>query len=224
MFRLLILILLLHISSQIYSQKKEKEETDNHNYLILEPELKLSGGLFLTSLMSMEFDKKLRTYRHEEIPNFKYSYDDYLQFSPLVIVYGLKSFGVESRSTWGELLVSNSFSILLMQGIVYSSKTIIARQRPDFSASNSFPSGHTATTFTFAHILHKEYGGISPWISIGGYSLATATAFSRVMNNRHWLSDILFGAGIGIISTELGYYLSDLIFRKPKQRNLLPSI
>ena len=59
MFRLLILILLLHISSQIYSQKKEKEETNNQNYLILEPELKLSGGLFLTSLMSMEFDKKL---------------------------------------------------------------------------------------------------------------------------------------------------------------------
>ena len=53
----------------------------------------------------------------------------------------------------------------------------------------------------------------SPWYSIGAYTAATLTGLSRQMNNKHWLSDVLVGAGIGILSTEVGYYLADLIFK-----------
>ena len=63
-------------------------------------------------------------------------------------------------------------------------------------------------------MLHKEYGMTrSPWYSIGAYTAATLTGLSRQMNNKHWLSDVLVGAGIGILSTEVGYYLADLIFK-----------
>jgi len=44
--------------------------------------------------------------------------------------------------------------------------------------------------------------------------MATATGLMRMANNKHWLSDVLTGAGIGILSTELGYYLADLIFKE----------
>lgn len=65
-----------------------------------------------------------------------------------------------------------------------------------------------------ATMLHKEYGTTrSPWYSIGGYTVATATAVSRMLNNKHWLSDVMVGAGIGILSTEVGYFLTDLIFK-----------
>ncbi|MFR6416073.1 MAG: phosphatase PAP2 family protein, partial [Alistipes shahii] len=86
--------------------------------------------------------------------------------------------------------------------------------RPDGSSRNSFPSGHTATAFMTATMLHKEYGHRSPWYSIGGYTVATLTGVTRQLNNRHWMSDIMVGAGIGILATELGYFLADLIFKE----------
>ena len=62
--------------------------------------------------------------------------------------------------------------------------------------------------------MHKEYGLTrSPWFSVAGYGVATATGVMRVLNNRHWVSDVMSGAGIGIISTELGYALCDLMFK-----------
>ena len=85
---------------------------------------------------------------------------------------------------------------------------------PDGSTRNSFPSGHTATAFMTATMLHKEYGHRSPWYSIGGYTLATLTGVTRQLNNRHWMSDVMVGAGIGILATEFGYFLADLIFKE----------
>ena len=160
-------------------------------------------------------DHAFRNMRNSYIPRFQLRYDDYLQYSPGIIMLGLKSFGVEGRSSWGRMLTSDAFSAGLMALTVNSLKSTISKERPDRSSNNSFPSGHTATAFMFATMLHKEYGMTrSPLYSVLGYSLATGTAVSRQLNNRHWLSDVLTGAGIGIISTELGYYLAGLIFKE----------
>ena len=140
--------------------------------------------------------------------------DDYIQWAPLALTYGLKATGYEGRSQWGRLLASNAFSGIIMAGIVNGIKYTAKEERPDGSTCNSFPSGHTATAFMAATILHKEYGLTrSLWYSFGGYTVATGIAAFRVMNNRHWVSDVLAGAGIGILSTELGYAVSDLIFK-----------
>ena len=101
--------------------------------------------------------------------------------------------------------MSNAFSGLLMAGFVNSIKYTVKEKRPDNTSNNSFPSGHTATAFMCATILHKEYGNKSPWYSIGGYTLAGLTGVTRQLNNRHWIGDILAGAGIGILSADLGY-------------------
>ena len=140
--------------------------------------------------------------------------DDYIQWAPLALTYGLKATGYQGRSQWGRMLVSNAFSGVIMAGIVNCIKYSAREMRPDGSTANSFPSGHTATAFMAATILHKEYGLTrSLWYSVGGYAVATGIATFRVMNNRHWVSDVLTGAGIGILSTELGYAISDLIFK-----------
>ena len=140
--------------------------------------------------------------------------DDYIQWAPLALTYGLKATGYQGRSQWGRLLVSNAFSGAIMAAIVNGIKYSAAEERPDGSTCNSFPSGHTATAFMAATVLHKEYGLTrSLWYSVGGYTVATGIATFRVMNNRHWVSDVLTGAGIGILSTELGYAISDLIFK-----------
>lgn len=154
-----------------------------------------------------------RNLRNEYIPKFRYHYDDYTQYAPAVVMVGLKAAGVPSRSSWGRMLTSDAFSTAIMALAVNSLKYTMKVERPDGSNRHSFPSGHTATAFMTATMLHKEYGGLSPWYSIGAYSVATLTGVSRQLNNKHWLSDVLVGAGIGILSTELGYYLADLIFK-----------
>lgn len=148
------------------------------------------------------------------ITNFKTSIDDYTQYFGPAMTIGLKLGGYEGRSDWPRLLASAAMSYgtmaILVNGIKYTSKEM----RPDGSTANSWPSGHTATSFVGATILHKEYGLTrSPWFSIAGYGVATATGIMRVLNNRHWVSDVLSGAGIGIFSGELGYALSDVFFK-----------
>lgn len=160
------------------------------------------------------YDKDFRCLRDSYAPQFRYHYDDYLQYAPAAILVGMKACGVESRSSWGRMLVSDAFSAGIMALAVNSLKYSCRVMRPDGSSRNSFPSGHTATAFMTATMLHKEYGHLSPWTSIGAYGLATATGISRQLNNKHWMSDVMVGAGIGILATELGYFLADLIFRE----------
>ena len=153
------------------------------------------------------------------LTDFKTGIDDYTQFFGPAMVVGLKLGGYEGRSDWPRLLASAGMSYLIMAGLVNGIKYTAKEMRPDGSTANSWPSGHTATAFVGASLLHKEYGLTrSPWWSVAGYGVATATGVMRVLNNRHWISDVMSGAGIGIMSTELGYALCDLLF---KQKGLL---
>jgi hypothetical protein len=146
--------------------------------------------------------------------NFHNEIDNYTQYVPLALTIGLKLGGVESRSDWPRFWASSAASAAIMAGLVNGIKYTASEMRPDGSTRNSWPSGHTATAFLAATILHKEYGLTrSPWYSVGAYTLATATGVMRVLNNRHWISDVLSGAGIGILSVELGYGLMDLLFK-----------
>ena len=153
------------------------------------------------------------------LTEFKTGIDDYTQYFGPAMVVGLKLGGYEGRSDWPRLLASAGMSYVLMAAFVNGIKYTAKEMRPDGSTANSWPSGHTATAFVGASLLHKEYGLTrSPWWSVAGYGVATATGVMRVLNNRHWISDVMSGAGIGIMSTELGYALCDLMF---KQKGLL---
>lgn len=158
-------------------------------------------------------DTHFRNLRNDYMPRFRRRADDYLQYAPEAVMLGMKAFGVEGRSSWGRMLASDAFSALLMGGVVNTLKQTTHVVRPDGSNNHSFPSGHTATAFMTATMLTKEYGHKSPWIGIGAYTVASATGLMRMANNKHWLSDVLTGAGIGILSTEVGYYFADLLFR-----------
>lgn len=169
----------------------------------------IAGGVVM-----MSYDKSFRNLRNGYASSFHKTYDDYLQYAPAGVMVGMKAFGYESRSSWGRMLVSDAFSSLIMATAVNSLKYSVKVMRPDGSSRNSFPSGHTAMAFMTATMLHKEYGHRSPWFSIGGYTIAAAVGVTRQLNNRHWMSDTMVGAGIGILSTELGYFLTDLIYKK----------
>lgn len=148
------------------------------------------------------------------LSDFKTSIDDYTQYFGPAMTLGLKLAGVEGRSDWPRMLSSAGMSYIIMAALVNGIKYTAKEMRPDGSSSNSWPSGHTATSFVGATLLHKEYGLTrSPWYSIAGYGVAAATGVMRVLNNRHWISDVMSGAGIGILSGELGYAICDLLFK-----------
>ena len=170
--------------------------------------------LMVGGLIVKNEDDHFRGLRNDYLPRFNRHLDDYMQYAPAAVMLGMKVAGVQSRSSWGRMLVSDAFSALLMGGVVNTLKQTTNVERPDGSNKHSFPSGHTATAFMTATMFTKEYGHKSPWVGVGAYSVATATGLMRMANNKHWLSDVLTGAGIGILSTEVGYYFADLIFRE----------
>lgn len=144
----------------------------------------------------------------------KLTFDDYLQYSPVAIMWGLNAFGNikpyhKFKQQTTILLMSAVTSLVLVQG----TKLYVNRRRPDTGASNSFPSGHTATAFLCAEMLHLEYGHHSPWISVAGYSLAAVTGYMRVYNERHYVGDIIAGAGIGMLSARLAYWVAPSVNR-----------
>ena len=78
-----------------------------------------------------------------------------------------------------------------------------------------------------AELLRREYWNVSPWIGIAGYAVAAETGFFRIYNNRHWLTDVLAGAGVGILSVQAAYWLypaiSKTFFHKQYLKNTLIS-
>ena len=188
---------------------------------------RVSVPLMAASFLAIPVKEPVRDLRYDFYPPGKGSvavFDNFLQYSPAALAVGLKAFGYKGRSAWGRFLVSGALSTAIMAATVNALKYSARVTRPDNSKRNSFPSGHTATAFMAATILHKEYGQTrSLWFSAGGYAAATVTGLMRIVNNRHWASDVLMGAGLGIFSTELAYWIADLIFKeKGLVRPLLP--
>lgn len=133
--------------------------------------------------------------------------DDYTQFAPIAFVYGLNFAGVKGNNSIGDLSIAGATSFIISTAIVRPLKSLTVVKRPDGSNDHSFPSGHTSTAFVSAQLMFREYKGQDWLLSLLGYPFALYTALCRTVNDKHWFGDIAAGAGIGIASTELAYFL-----------------
>ncbi|MEN8116053.1 MAG: phosphatase PAP2 family protein [Bacteroidota bacterium] len=138
--------------------------------------------------------------------NSSYSADieDYLRFAPLAAVYTLNAVGIKGKNNFGNRTALGLKSFLLNDFITWKLKKWTNSERPN-GGIHSFPSGHTSVAFAMAHFMHKEYGELNPWYSVGAYACATTVGLMRVAKGAHWISDVMAGAGIGMLSTELVY-------------------
>ncbi len=166
----------------------------------------VTAGLLANGKSAESLKHKVAEERNEHIPAFHTRLDNLMQYSPLVIAYGLDAAGVKSKTD-----IINRSVILFKTGIiVYSTvnglKAATKTLRPDKSNYKSFPSGHTAQAFAAATFLSEEYKDRFKWMPFLAYGIASSVGLCRIANNRHFISDVLVGAGIGILSTKVSYW------------------
>ena len=148
--------------------------------------------------------------------------DNGLQYVPSAVHALLGLTGVKSKHNFRDRLIASATANVLMVGVTRSVKHFVNEQRPDSDGDKSFFSGHTATAFVGAEMMRIEYG----WgYGSAAYALATGVAFMRVYNKRHWVGDVLAGAGVGILCADAGYWMLPVwkrLFRIDKKKESTP--
>lgn len=177
-------------------------------------------GLFYSS-------KDARRDIQAEFPGFHTQADNLLVFVPIAGVFALNVGGVKGKHNYVDVTLLYGLSMAASLAATNSLKYSIRELRPDNSTYNSFPSGHTSSAFVAAEVMHQEYKDESLWYSVAGYTVGAATGVLRMMNNRHWLSDVFVGAGIGILATKVTYlyypwFQEKVLKNKTKNLGLIP--
>ena len=154
---------------------------------------------------------------YEASKGVKLHFDDYVQYVPVAFYLTLDFMGLEAKHSFGERVAVAAVTYISVTALSQGVKHIVREPRPDTGSRNSFPSGHTMTAFAGAELVRSEYG----WgVGMGAYALAATVGFMRMYNGRHWFNDVLAGAGFGILSARIGYWMLPLsrhIFRIPRK-------
>lgn len=190
-------------SLKINSAKKEKSFL--HKSIV--PISLIGSGLIINYSNGSIGKENLQKNIQNSFPDFETKADNFLLFVPAITMYTADLFKVQSKNDaftqTKYLFIAGLTNSLITVGI----KNLTKEDRPDGSGNDSFPSGHTSNAFVMATVLHHEFINTSPWLAYSGYLFATTTGVFRVLNNKHWVSDVLVGAGVGILVTDLVYRL-----------------
>lgn len=166
----------------------------------------LPAALIATGVIGIAIDgmEDYHLFTRKDSTNFV-AIDDYLEWGLFGWVFVCDLLGKEKHSFVDQLFLLG-LAEGLNAGMVHGLKNVVDYTRPD-GRRRSFPSGHTANAFLGAHLTFKEFKDSSPVLAYSGYAMALLVAGSRVYKNRHWMADVIAGAGIGILSVELSYLI-----------------
>ena len=209
----------LSIQAAVFKSDTIPEIKDHSRQWITPAALFSAGVMFATVPPLNRFEKNLNT--EIEKTGRQTQIDQATQFFPAFAVFAMDAAGLKSENNVRKQIQLFGASQLSAALIVYPMKIIVSRERPNGSDNRSFPSGHATRAFVSAEFLHQEFGHLSPWISIAGYTTAGATSYLRLYQNEHWLSDVLAGAAIGMASTKLVYWLNKKMQSRPQTRKEL---
>ncbi len=169
--------------------------------------------IFPTAVMTTGILLNNSTYKktfQDKLPKTHTHLDDYLQFAPVGMMYLADLMHIPSKNNAFNQTKFLGISEVLTIGIVVGVKKLSHVTRPDGSANNSFPSGHTAQAFVAGNVLFQEFKDSKPWLAYSGFVIASTTGVLRMTNNRHWISDVLTSAGLATIVTQLVYHFEPL--------------
>lgn len=143
-------------------------------------------------------------------PKQKFDVDTCLKWAPLIAFLAVDAFDKQSKNSKERHLIDAAVAGLLLNAATIPLKNVFRRQRPN-GKPKSFPSNHTATSFLGSELLRQEIGEEHPVLSYAGYVASTVTAVLRLYHNKHWFSDVLAGAVLGVLSVKLAPVLMDKI-------------
>lgn len=92
---------------------------------------------------------------------------------------------------------------LVINGLSTSLIKIVSNRESPNGEEQAFPSGHTSSSVTFATVMHEAYG---PWVGVPLYGLSALVAMERLDDGEHWISDVVFGAALGLV---VGHTVAD---------------
>jgi membrane-associated phospholipid phosphatase len=214
------------ISSSILFGQRQDSVSRKQNVLLRNftaPVVFIGLGLYTKQSGSVLSRFDVKGWRDKTCPNFSHHADDVLQFVPMGLVYGLDLAGVKTKNDLLNRSILLVKTEIMVNGLIQLLKHATDIKRPDGSNYHSFPSGHTAQAFAAATFMHKELGHHSIWYSVGAYTMASTVGAFRVLNDKHWISDVLAGAGIGILSTNMAYLTHRYKWGKRPGLVLVPS-
>ncbi|MCC6186302.1 MAG: phosphatase PAP2 family protein [Chitinophagaceae bacterium] len=188
------------------------ERTGFSTQQLVAPAVLFAGGFATNNNIKLEIAR----IRNEQIPNFHTRADDVLSVAPIFIAYGLDALGVRSKNDFWNRSAILLKGELMAIGAGYALKFSTQVTRPDGSDNHSFPSNHAAQAFLAATFLSEEYKHTIRWMPYAAYTVASSVAALRIANNRHYLSDVLVGAGIGILSQKAAYWTHQYRWGKRK--------
>jgi membrane-associated phospholipid phosphatase len=189
--------------------ESQRLEGDNKRYFkraVIPAAVLIGAGVYTIGGRGLLSSHDVFNYRTRVFPKFATNADDFAMLAPLVGLYGFNIISSQNRHELGRQTVLLLTSGTLASAIVWPTKKLTDRERPN-GKPYAFPSGHTAYAFTIATFMDKEFRHKSPWVSVVSYGIAGGTGVLRVLNNAHWFSDILAGAGIGILSVNTVYWV-----------------
>jgi hypothetical protein len=144
------------------------------------------------------------------MPQTHVTADNYLQYAPMLGMYAADIAGVKAQNSAWEQTKYLALSQLACAAVVQTLKYTVRAQRPNKGARNSFPSGHTSVAFVGATVMYHEFRQANRVLAYSGFFVASAVGVLRQTNRRHYVSDVLVGAGVGILATNLIYYFEPL--------------
>jgi membrane-associated phospholipid phosphatase len=173
----------------------KNQDKISYKKFIIPAALITAGTLMLNTNLNKDLQANARNFFGN---NFHTSTDNYLQFVPVAQIYLGKYLGFKPKNDFQHQTINIAIANAIMGTAVFALKYAVGEERPDHSNSFSYPSGHTATAFTNAALLFYEYKDSNLWYASSGFFFATATGAIRIANNKHYTSDVLAGAGIGM--------------------------
>lgn len=151
-------------------------------------------------------------------PNFHTKADDYLMWAPTASIYLMDALHVKTKHIFTEHLILDAGSMAVAGGVGFVMRKISKNIDVYNTQNTKFPSGHTTNAFRGAEIFHQELKGVNPVLSYSGYLVATTVGVLRIYNKNHLLTEVLAGAGLGILSTKLTYWVFDKVKDKKKRK------
>jgi membrane-associated phospholipid phosphatase len=185
------------------------------------PTLLIGAGTYFTVDDHLRYE--IRDQRNKHYPTFHHSVDNILPAVPVAFVYGLNFIGIKSENDFTNRTLILLKTELLTLALTIPLKELTHVTRPDNSNDKSFPSAHTAHAFAAATFMAKEFRSKSIWYGVGAYTLATGVGVMRILNNRHWVSDVMAGAGIGILSANIVYLTHQHRWGKKNNLTIIPT-